>query len=69
MIRFAIGVIVGAVAVLVLHSKMSGNTEAEVNKTVGAQVDTAGTVALDGVQTGLNKANTAITDARKPGKK
>lgn len=69
MIRFAIGVVVGAVAVLVIHSKIDTKTEAEVNKTVSAQVDTAGTVALDGVQTGLNKANTAITDARKPSKK
>ena len=66
MIRFVIGMVVGAVAVLVVHSKIDSKTEADVNKTVSAQVDTVGTVALDGVQAGLNKANTAITDGRKP---
>jgi hypothetical protein len=62
MIRLFIGMVLGAALVLVVHSKMDHKTEADLNKTIGTQVDAVGTVALDGVQAGLNKANAAITD-------
>ena len=66
MIRIGIGMVLGAALVLVVHSKMDHKTEADLNKTVGTQVDTASTVALDGVQAGLAKSNSAISEARKP---
>jgi len=69
MIRFGIVLILGIAVAAVVYSKMDPKTEATVNGAVSAQVDTVSTVALDGVQAGLNKANTAITEGRKPAKK
>lgn len=71
MIRFGIGMVIGALIVFAVHSKLDTKTRANVDKQVAATVDSAGATALDATQQGLTKANQALSDARKdtPAKK
>jgi hypothetical protein len=65
MLKTLVFVSLGVIACLIITSKMSSKSHAELDRNVAHVVDQATVAGLDATQKGLNKANQELGEARK----